>query len=793
MALQIKINDVVVLAEQGFSYNTITSLKYDSGFVNLPLSSKADDYEPGDTLDIFDDTTLIQRFRIMSDKTTTEGSSGFFRHELTIVEETIILERIIPENRVIRNRSGQPTITGLDVFNSVTKFITEYSITLDTGLDATLDAIIIPDVTLDGNTFKEFVNELFNEIDGVPRIVSMTGNNIVIGIDFYTQRNDQITTNSLSNQSTRSLDDYFSGYKGVVSNASVGESLITGGYFYPSPVGTVTVRASDVIFDDETAIIKLPEDKPIIKMVSVFLIGVETNDDGFIDMDITPYVHEKSIFDSLEIGGPSNVDLLTQDAQANSLFWNINGDTLENMGTDFGGINGIVFTGIVINNIQRKFLFENGFDGLTFKSDNTVENYNFRIFYDVIVDTELYIDASNVKNITRKSIGYYNQKSSFSDLLNLSTNMFNAVNRVGHIANQGVEIITSFDDAFKKGDYELSSGLTQDKVIYGIEFTFYNRQIFQKYLLMDSHTRGNQRIEIDNAILKSRFDKPVFRKHLTEVYVEFSLTQRTETQNVLTQLGKDIITNNFEYNADFNKPAYIGHFNQGEFGPFVDSIYTPVFSYAKGNAIHLDSGFKDTINSMERIDDISGVKANQNVPYANDDGTLDSFTYQVSSDTVNTESDDDFPIISVPGDKKILGYSKEIDKSEGEVLGLITRIAFISELDSNRENKFIIGETFLTNNSLVKDIGIGDNLSVWLTTDKYDIFENKKAKGAPSSIPYLFNRGLGIIILLGDVNFSWALADDDGNLYLASNVFPLTSDDTIYINYLDRDIRLNNL
>lgn len=792
MALQIKINDVVVLAEQGFSYNTITSLKYDSGFVNLPLSSRKKPYEPDDIVEILSDDTLIRRLVVMSDKSTSEGSSGFFRHELTIVEETIILERIFPENRVIRNQSGQPVITGLDAWDTIVKFITDYNITLDTGLDTALDAISIPDVTLNGNTFKEFVNELFNEIDGVPRIVSKSGNNIVLGIDYYTQRNDQINTDTLSSESLRSFEDYFSGYKGLVSNASVGESIITGGFWYPSPVGSVKVRAADIIFDDETAILKLPPDKLTIKMVQQLLIDVPTLTLGFLDIDITPYTIEKTIWDTLILGSTNVITLATQEAQANTLYWQINGTTIENMSEDYGILTGVGGGDISINNVVRRWMVDNGIDLSEFMGQDT-EDYNYRTFYDAIFDTELYIDASNVKDITRKSLGYYNQKSSFSDLLNLSTSMFNAINRVGHVAEQGVEIITSFEDAFKLGDYELSSGLTQDKVIYGIEFTFYNRQIFQKYLLMDSHTRGNQRIEIDNAILKSAFDKPVFRKHLTEVYIEFSFTQRTETQFVLRRLGKNIITNNFAYDEDFNKPAYIGHFHNNDDTPFINSIYTPAFAYAKGNAIHIDSGFVDTINSMERLDSSSGALGNSNVPYANDDGTLESFTYSVSSDAVNTEDSNDFPIISNPSNSEILGYSKNIDKSSGEVLGLITRIPFISEIDSNRENKFIIGETFLTNNSLVKDAGIGDNLFIYTSTEKYDIFDNKKAKGEIDTMSYTFDRANGTINVTADINFYWAIADANKNLYLACNVFPVTPDDTIFINYLDHDIRLNNL
>lgn len=115
---------------------------------------------------------------------------------------------------------------------------------------------------------------------------------------------------------------------------------------------------------------------------------------------------------------------------------------------------------------------------------------------------------------------------------------------------------------------------------------------------------------------------------------------------------------------------------------------------------------------------------------------------------------------------------------------------------SDDEN-LIVGDYFLENNSLIKELGVNQTYEVVYYDDnpRYTIYDNYKKSGSNGTGSYFVTTGFDAIVLSGTTNKSWAICKtgtDAGRVVLAYN-YTGTNLNTVYLNLLKDRPNINIL
>ena len=801
----VTINSVQVKVEHGLNITEIIEEKLDSGGMTLPVSTKKESYEPLSDVSIIlqqtiDSILTTKTFKMVvdSDQPRNLGASPYTLHKVNLIEETKKLEKYRIGNlsiQQLRNTAG--TITVLDTVFKVLNKLTYYEgviITLSANAVTILSAgnTRMPQRTYKGLNVREILNDVFLVKNGIPRLKDG-----VLDIDLMNKKGNLITIpHTFLYNSKRDSSEYLSKFRSTLLNSANNKDLDAGSFWYPSTTTYAVPRAplgGQGKFTESTAIIQLAEDMPLNDFTKFYVL-VPTQTLGVLLLDATDYLVPKTDYDLLPRGSHIESTLVTEKAQANSLWFELNGHEIGGLGETSGLLNNVPAT----DQIYKTLLHVNGYSWTSEFKSGIIREFKVRLFSSPLKDIEIEIVRSKIKYNTKEATKLINQRSSSVEIETMGDYLYSVANRTGNPEIiQGV-IIKDLRNMIEVGDY-----LATGEIVMNVDTVVYNGFLLQRPYLLDEFNRLHQMTQIANMKREYNIDPNCPTNNVAREFLEFSFTNKTNTGTRLTDLGKKIFLNSLDYETTYDRPINNFFYYNANVNPdVITHIGGNVLGVGYGNSMVFTFGFNSAniagYQLVSYFNGISTVYKNKAIKYTEDDGSVFDAKIILSDDMPNnTFSEAEYPYVTAPlSINEIINMPQHLlRKNSGEIMKDAVSLHVVSDIDvTDRSNYFIIGDALIKDNNLVKALGSGKNIGIYLTSETYGEFDKYAVKGTLSGIPYILNKTDGKITLGSHPGQSWAIGDDDGNLYLASNVaiIPNTNKE-IFLNTLEFRTGLDDL
>ena len=319
--IKVYLNGVEVQAKPGLNIKTELSEKLDTGLLIIPQTEELT-IECLDQITIQDadlDPIFIKYF-LVSDwnrKVVVWGDTKKYNYQVTLISPTILLQRIPMPNRKIT----QPLVgTKKTLWDVINNYVSLYApnFTLSGILYNETYLIECPEMSWNRPTLFEVLNDLLSVIGAVVTITGFT----TIDLLFLFKQGNEIddTSETLSNiELSQFAEEYASELEMETENAIVN-------YTNSETIEWVAVKTTQgaVVTTENCEIIL---DNPIYELTEVRcrVVYFDYPDNIEIDVDITPYVVEKSVYDLLEASASTSV--VTGNYKRNRLYYTM-GDNI---------------------------------------------------------------------------------------------------------------------------------------------------------------------------------------------------------------------------------------------------------------------------------------------------------------------------------------------------------------------------------------------------------------------------------------------------------------------------------
>ena len=784
------INGVNTAIEIGAVITLDGTEQFDNGSVVVKHTTREEPYTEADTVLIQVDGSKSFNLIIQADR-VERIRDDLYNHYITLTEHSAKLTKYYGVDRYY-------SVNGSDLWTH--KEIAEIERdTIRFGKDApysiqssTLDVLDTPSPQkkFEGlNAWQRNV-DIFRGIKAVPRLLP----DRTLFHTFYNQLNNPITLDNLTGwQKDVDFNNYTLGIVSNVQNAAYdgGGDFVAGGTWFPSETAGTTPRSTGGNYSDTTARYQLSF--KIREIITARCTNLEISGGTIItDADFSPYVVSKEKWDGLVLGSNNFGTLVTQRAQRNTFYYDINGNIVApNMADTFVGQLGATFdTRTTIESVIRTWLFDNGYDFITDYVANDIRTFEMQYFY-IIYDN---INVSSEKfdfDITKRTEVYNGQKDTIVDL----GRMGGVLNDIANRMSNGVWVIRqrhySIDDILDLYDYT-ADGF---KVIKA-QYEFYPNHIDATYELaknwvtIDGYTivyRSTDPYSIGRDNVESNY-------RFTE-YIEFSTTQRTQTGS-LTSQGKMTMLNYLDYDLADDLPVYKAQYTSSDSNQGASKINIEakgMASLGSQGGMHFVTGFLEPKNAGYRqsseSDGVTTIYKNEPVRYTAEDGYMTSADFEFCHDVPIAPLS--YPLGSSSTNDLIQLFGLDYFKNQNEILGLNYEL-----LPCTDEDGIGVTSEFSRKNNLVRLIDIAPTLFLHecLPTTEFTIYDTEiRDSQAVFTVPDKINKSLSFIDVTSVpslANTTWAISWQD------TSVSPTVNRLIMYVNYNGTDRRviyLNNL
>jgi hypothetical protein len=780
--MNVTLNGSSISYKPGIIFNEKLNENLDIGMLIIPQSTVLS-IEPMDQVVISD--TAFTKYMLVADiKRTTSRfhAPKQYNYTLNLVSPTIQLQRIVLPNRKIT----QPlTGTKFDIYTKLSQYMQIYApdYTLSAELIALTTGVICPELQWNRPTLFEVFNDLLSEVDAV---VTMTDFSTISYLDLNIQ-GSAISDDDLSEvEEEQNIQEYANKIEAEVQNAFQDNTNTR-------VVEWITPKTdSDAIVTTSNA--KLILEKPIDKITKVIArICIVDFSFDILEADITNYVVEKSAYDLLE---PSNsTENIQGDYKRSHLYYvretNIIDGLCYQESTWLPALN----SPNAIRNVFRNAYYDaTSVDIGSNLSNADVLNFVFKIEYQALDTVKLMANKDTA--FTNKSVLINNQDTSYVDFLAFANRQQNTVERIGQPKMTIIAKYSSYGDMPSLGDYYDTDYKLSERE-YAIYDTYINFKgtLNKYYVLKDLYTglKSQRRF----TALASAKDS-VESNHINEYDLIFQKTDYTSSsliENHMLKFGEAGENIKLIYLRFFNE----ANFSSGRIGISPSAYYTNksvLLTYKMYD--NFSAGYQTTKN--EQI--FNNYIAVKTVPYTDNNGNFDFLNarlYKKYAIPVLNQSS----ITLGPQWGEALGYSRQLPEID---VTLLDSNDFVYEYFGYRfkDNREITAETIQFN--FLSDAGIflghcffKDNPLVYAeSTDKtlYVAYSatltyskgDQIAKGTIADPAHLaFTKTANRIYIsspdssIDTSEFaSWAICDDDGNIYIANN----GTNTSVYLNKL---------
>jgi hypothetical protein len=371
---------------------------------------------------------------------------------------------------------------------------------------------------------------------------------------------------------------------------------------------------------------------------------------------------------------------------------------------------------------------------------------------------------------------------------------FSRANRLGNkdVTTKGFNI-TDKNDVFAKGSYT-----AEGFIITAVERVAYAEHFEALYSWTKDWQKVTEFLGLNSEPKLWEVQSTLVRNELVKQYIILDTVSQPNTSYV-NLLGVRAFANTITKNpsSTFDTPVNAVAFQSPEIPNQIlraEAIARPVVKQAGGNTIGLWFGFDNFKNAGTQLNKDGITFYNINVEYTDDDAELQDFQVKYINDYVSDPNL--LPVITDPlsADSLIDTELFRTFKNQSEILAMTFQLMVLPR--QTRVQDFVVGDYLTKNNNLInfRD-GVFDDLFIWTDSIRYNLSNNKKATGV--NIGQIYNANVDEPLFI-ELNFSlgsignplnWALADADGNLYLAVNQIKYDGSfeniNKVYFNFVD--------
>ena len=665
--------------------------------------------------------------------------------------------------------------------------------TIDPALETILDKIEAPQFFINRPNHKEAIDQVLKYVNAISRI--KVGN--VLSADFFNELANELTTNDLSTllDKTRKHDitNYATAFESTITNTlnegDKGGSTIV----YPDESNFISLRvepgSDSVILGSDNGVFVLPE--PINNTVKVTALvsgggfpigGGDEISFANLELDVTRNVVESDLYKILDEDASQVIET---DILYKSTVLRFTKDDILVKGA--GDVSGVFSLNQNFINMLKNALFtqEKLFNATITGVGGDFKQWYLRIEYVPSVDRRIQVERKDISEVNIQSEIETNQRDNIISLTNYANNLYGTAQRLGNSEITFHHFVTDLSQALNIGDYT-----TDLFIITKREFIFYTDYIIVKYELNKNFNRIASFIGIDSQVRQYEVPKSgeaLDRHLLYKEYVHVGFTPLTDDNDddmFLKDEGLNVLLDTFnDVPSAVVKNALVTPDAQGFTDePGFDKIGRSLDSSGGGDSLRFSFDFETNVKVADQIVSKNSRLVNNPVKYTSDDGRLErmKMTYV---DTIEKSSfvqlQTDTRIYPLVFDGKI-DNSKILfdtpdwflilkDSSERLIWNSQVQIVPYSDIETK---ELIVGRFFTERNDLVNQIDTGE-LYLWTSdTEYYNEFDTIAAKGSNTDEVISITRGTRVLSVNAAETTgkkSWAIADGNGNLYMAVN------------------------
>jgi hypothetical protein len=790
--------------EKPTEYNILTSIQdeLDIGSVMIPFSTRSTRYEPFTLVDALMKDNTHEYWWVDSDITEVVDKQDlmYYEHKIQLIELTKILERYPMPNRAFVQLSTGTQLTALDVVNIIIQTVPFRDTlqivsgrvidSIEPVLEAKLDAVIVPDLYLTGRTMKEAFVEIFNlqGINGYPRLTRDINGFFILDADYYNELVELVDkdANNYFKQEVQNTSKYASSLNITGSNQIYSFNKDTSFIVEPSPTGWLNGRgATSLIITDDT-FIELGDEIDILGKVEAEISYVsQTEPETTATFDITKRVLESEVrsdlnpiaVDPLELAQNTTIQYKRGDNKITDLLLEMDKTIAQS------NLFNVYLATLAENDIFATDIF-----------NLEVDNLRIRPFYTAKIDAIQEIDRVDLSETTTTSTLISGQSDAFIASDRMLDSALSRANRLGQTdTNTKAAFITDITDIYKKGSYTAEGFILTD-----VERVTYRDHFEVLYHWTKDYQKVSEFIGLNSEPKLFEVQSTLVRNELIKQYIILDTVSQPNTSYV-NLLGVQVFANTITPDATdtFDKPIYAVAYQSPEIPGQVisnDALYKPVVSYAGGNSMAFWFGYKSFKNASNQLVQDGNSFFNKSVEYTDSDGIIQDFKVKYINDFTSDPSL--LPVIDSPlsADSLIDTELFRTFKNQSEILAMTFQLMVLPR--QTRVQDFVVGDYLTKNNNLInfRD-GVFEDLFIWTDSIRYNLSNNKKATGV--NIGQIYNANVDEPLFI-ELNFplgeegnelNWALADADGNLYLAVNQIKYDGSfeniNKVYFNFVD--------
>ena len=548
----------------------------------------------------------------------------------------------------------------------------------------------------------------------------------------------------------------------------------------------------------------------------VFPIDLQVLGDGFGPvtffevLDVTTHIYEFNNYKRLDLDVADSFTRRQQDRQSNTMHFQINGTVISN-----NRLFGLFDGANVIENFYLRVTRANGFIFTTIPVFDTWDEQEYRITYVPYFGTRVRLNKDDVTDHPYNTQMSANQGERIVSAERLLRNIYGMAQRLGQDEIEFKRFYTDLSELFNLGQ------ITADGfVIASRHITYYINYFMVTYQLSKNFNRFANRIALNQE--NRPFDislgsKTTTRNLLYNEYVELDTEAKANT-SLIRSTGVNTFMNTIRptFDANFDKPIQYGIFAGAELADTQsnEGVLLHPIAFSEGNSLNFYWSFDDVIKAGDQLafgnyskpDTFLGIPVavkdvpvynNRLVRYTGENEELNSFELSMGFDLPNIEPND-LPVVPLPDDTDALigGHSNNgvfndnfiVNKDKSEILSMNYVLSVVPNFRFN--NKIIVGRELTHSNNLIIANKNANLLIYTSENETYNSLENRFVKGTATAHTYTITIESQSGVLLADIPniselASWAIGDDDGNLYLGVNVTDEVSNN-IYFNFKNK-------
>ena len=664
----------------------------------------------------------------------------------------------------------------------------------------TLKNTIAPNLTFTQCNLFECLSQIYMYLDGYP---ILTKDN-VLDIRYFNDNNGIQVKNSPSDIKTAMSEERF--VNGLITdfqNAELNNVLV-----FPSKKTYSTIQSKNIGIVATTDYI-MRVDKPIYKLRNV-KVKVDTFTLQYDSMawlitfngllDITNNVVEEDIYINLETNIDTTVLTKFDLYRENCLHYKQKSREIE-VGETFKSFitNQYVMPYVVKSSLSKFTGHEFGGLASSISPDFTdvKSQLKYQIEYETLTNGRLLIEGveNKYQGAERLDIG-----QGGADIMKTGLNLLGTTIKTGVDTLIRTEKFSKTEDRIKVGAIYYENGdkyiaTKVDECVFGdfvfstIEYTK-NFNKLSQFIAIDQKKRFN---EIDSSLTLRSED--IFKEYL---YFSLDTITNGDVIHINRKLIVDGLTETFELNPknetkiDF-ATCETSNFDGSSNGAF-GKVWLPMVQYGSGNALCFEMGFDSPINANSNFQYNETLNAwySKYILYTANDGFADNFNINFYYQKYDTETDD-LPQVNdtMIGNATLLGGFANLEyyKKPNEIFALNYELLCLSY----QNQEIFIGEHFIKYNGIIANAIPKQELRLYISdTELYSILD-KYAVGSQVSGTFTISviqsdTGLytakiykgGSLYQLDKKIKSWALCDQNNNIYISANQDLAINDNLIF-------------